>query len=83
MGGKSRDRTVLPRDDGSWANKGQDAGRASTVHPTQKEAVKAAHEMLKHEGGGELTIIGEDHRIRSKDTIPPGHDPRAIKDTEH
>jgi hypothetical protein len=39
--------------------------------------------MLGRQGGGELTIIGENHRIRSKDTIAPGRDPNPPKDKEH
>jgi hypothetical protein len=39
--------------------------------------------MLQNQGGGELTIIGRDGKIRSKDTIAPGNDPSKIRDTEH
>jgi hypothetical protein len=83
MGGKGRDRTVYQRDDGKWVNKRNDAGRASGVHRTQGDASGEASEMLKNQGGGELTIIGRDHRIRSKDTIAPGRDPNPPKDKEH
>ena len=80
---KDRDRTVYRKDDGSWANKRNDAGRASSVHDTQKDAERAAREMLKNQGGGELTTKGVDGRIRSKDTIAPGNDPNPPKDREH
>ncbi len=80
---KGRDRTVSRRPDGTWENKRNDATRASTVHKTQAEAVEAAKEMLGNQGGGELITKGRDGRIRSKDTIPPGHDPCPPKDTEH
>jgi hypothetical protein len=83
MGGKSRDRTVYQRDDGQWINKRNDADRASGLHKTQSDAAAEAADMLKNQGGGELTIIGRDHKIRSKDTIAPGNDPNPPKDREH
>lgn len=77
------DRTVFKRPDGTWANKRNDADRAGSVHSTQREAEQAAREMLKNEGGGELTTMGENGRIRSKDTIAPGNDPFPPRDREH
>jgi len=56
---KGRDRTVFKRPDGQWANKRNDGDRASSVHHTQAAAEKAAREMLKNQGGGELTTKGE------------------------
>lgn len=38
--------------------------------------------MLKNQGSGELTTNGENGRIRSKDTIPPGYDPLPPRDEE-
>jgi len=52
-------------------------------HGTQKEAEQAAREMLRNQGGGELTTKGVNGRIRSKDTIAPGRDPHPLKDKEH
>ncbi|MBT9151929.1 MAG: hypothetical protein DDT35_00139 [Firmicutes bacterium] len=80
---KGRDRTVSCRPDGIWENKRNDAGRASSIHKTQKEAEQAAKEMLKNQGGGELTTKGVDGKFRSKDTIAPGKDPDPLKDKEH
>ncbi len=80
---KDRDRTVYKRDDGKWVNKRNDAGKASSVHDTQKEANDSARGMLKNQGGGELTTKGRDGKIRSKDTIPPGNDPFPPRDKEH
>jgi len=77
------DRTVSRRPDGTWANKKDGNERASSLHRTQREAERAAHDALKREGGGELKVKGEDGRIRSKDTIPPGRDPNPPKDKEH
>lgn len=76
---KPQDRTVSPRPDGKWENKRNDSDRASSVHDTQKEARDAAREMLGKQGGGELTTKGRDGKIRDKDTVPPGNDPRSIK----
>lgn len=83
MGGKGKDRTVFKGIDGEWKNKRNDALKAASSHETQKEAEKAAKEMLMNQGGGELTVKGLDGKIRSKDTIPPGNDPNPPKDTEH
>ena len=80
---KKQDRTVFRQTDGQWANKRNDAGRASSVHPTQREAEQAAKGMLHNQGGGELTIKGRDGKIRSKDTIAPGNDPNPPRDREH
>lgn len=80
---KHIDRMVYKRADGNWANKRNDAERASSLHETQRDAEKAAREMLYHQGGGELITKGVDGRIRSKDTIAPGNDPCPPKDTEH
>lgn len=80
---KPQDRTVYRDKDGDWVNKRNDAERASSRHDNQAEAEKAAKEMLRNQGGGELTVMGRDHLIRSKDTIAPGNDPNPPKDKEH
>ena len=81
---KDRDRTVYRRpEDRLWANKRVDAQRASSLHEKQADAIQAARENLTNQGGGELTVIGRDRLIRSKDTIAPGNDPNPPKDTEH
>ena len=80
---KGRDRSIYRRDDGKWENKRNDAGKASSIHNTQQDAIASARSMLNNQGGGELTIMGRNGRIRSKDTIPPGNDPCPPKDTEH
>ena len=80
---KGRDRIVSKKDSGKWANKRNDAKKASSLHNTQKEAEAEARQMLKSQGSGELTTKGRDGKIRSKDTIAPGNDPNPPKDTEH
>ncbi|MFH2012314.1 MAG: DUF2188 domain-containing protein [Pseudomonadota bacterium] len=74
---------VYRRLDGAWVNKRNDSKKASSLHNTQKEAEKAAREMLKKQGGGELITKGVKGKIRSKDTIAPGNDPYPPKDAEH
>lgn len=80
---KGRDRTVYRQPNGKWANKRNDASRASSVHETQKEANDTARHMLQNQGGGELTTQARDGKFRSKDTIVPGNDPNPPKDREH
>lgn len=76
---KNQDRTVSRRDDGKWENKRNDATKASSVHNTQREAQQAARDMLKKQGGGELTTKGVKGKIRDKDTVSPGNDPNPPK----
>jgi hypothetical protein len=77
-----QNRTVYQRQDGVWVNQRNDAQRASSVCKTQGEAVKDARRMMEGQGG-ELTVMGLNGRIRSKDTIPPAPDPCPPKDKEH
>lgn len=80
---KGRDRAIYRTSNGKWVNKRNDAGKASSVHDTQQNAINSARTMLGNQGGGELTVMGINGRIRSKDTIPPGNDPCPPRDTEH
>lgn len=80
---KARDRIVYQRKDGTWVNKRNDADKASSLHTTQHAAEDTAKSMLHRQGGGELTVKGENQKIRSKDTIAPGHDPFPPRDKEH
>ena len=79
---KGRDRNVFKRGK-KWANKRQDAERASSLHDTQREAENAAREMLRKQGGGELSVHSRKGEIRSKDTVSPGRDPFPPRDEEH
>lgn len=72
---KKQDRTIYQRDDGTWANKRNDGSKPSSVHDTQQDAIDAARENLKNQGGGELIIQGINGKIRDKITIKPGNDP--------
>lgn len=79
---KDRDRIVYKGEDGKWRQKRIDAERGSK-HKTQKEAETEARRLLGKQGGGELITKGVNGKIRSKDTIKPGHDPYPPKDKEH
>ena len=74
---KPQDRTIYKTDDG-WANKRNDKSRPSSIHNTQRDAYIAAKKNLINQGGGEISIKGLDGRIRDKNTISPGNDPRSI-----
>ena len=76
---KPRDRTVSRRPDKQWENKRNDSSRATSLHRTQEQAQNAARQNLKNQGGGELTTKGTNGRIRDKDTVVPGNDPRSSK----
>ena len=80
---RKNDRTVFRNEDGKWVNKKDTNTRATSLHHTQKDAASEAKQQIGKDGGGELKIKGEDGRIRSKDTVPPGHDPNPPKDKEH
>lgn len=66
-----RDQHVVPHDEG-WAVRGAGSSRASSVHPTQREAIQAAREIARNQGT-ELFIHGRDGRIRERDSY--GNDP--------
>ncbi len=76
-------RIVYCRKDGQWVNKKTGSDRASSVHDKQSQAEKAARDMLKNTGGGELIIKDIHGKIRSKDTIAPAKDPCPPRDKEH
>jgi hypothetical protein len=70
---------VVPHDDG-WAVKKEGNDRASSVHPTQKEAMDAGRNIAKTERS-ELVIHGRDGKIRDSDSY--GNDPHPPKDMKH
>lgn len=53
--------------------------RVLYTNALQRLAIVYARTYLASSGGGELVIHGEDGRIRQKDTIAPGNDPRNIR----
>jgi len=73
------DYSVTKGDSGTWQAKRDGASRASSVHSTQAGAAKAAKSYSGNNGGGEVRISGTDGKIRAKDTVKPGNDPRNIR----
>ena len=55
---RNNGRTVYLRSDGRWANKANDALKASGFHESQDEACAEAKSMLEAAGGGDLTVKG-------------------------
>ena len=76
------DRYVVKHRKG-WAVKAGGAERASSVHSTQKDAERAAKEIVHKKGGGEVRIQGRNGQWRDSDTVAPGNDPHPPKDKKH
>lgn len=75
---KKNDRIVTTNPNGGWDVKG--GGSRSGAHaPTQKEAIVRGRQIVGNLGGGDLSIQGRDGKVRAKDTIAPGNDPRTTK----
>lgn len=70
-------RNVVPNSEGGWDVTG--AGERRSAHAdTQAEAIARAKEIVHNAGGGEVSIHGRDGKVRAKDTVDPGNDPRNI-----
>ena len=67
---------VVPHSNG-WAVRRQNANRASSIHPMQKEAIDTVRPRAR-EDRTEFVIHRPDGRIRDKDSH--GHDPVPPKD---
>ncbi|MGE5341482.1 MAG: DUF2188 domain-containing protein [Candidatus Omnitrophota bacterium] len=67
-GVKEQDRMVY-YSGGKWYNKQIGEEGEPTTYDNAEEAIKEARHQLGQAGGGELTIKGEDGRIRNKETI--------------
>lgn len=76
------DRFVVKHAEG-WAVKKTNAGRASSVHETQREAEKRAKQIVENLGGGEVRIQGTRGSFRDADTSPRGNDPSPPRDRRH
>ena len=66
-----RDQHVVPHN-GDWAVRGAGSRRATSVHPTQREAADAAREIARNQRS-ELFIHRKDGRIRDRSSY--GNDP--------
>ena len=76
------DRYVVRHPQG-WAVKAPGAGRASSLHETQKAAEQAARQTVRKNGEGEVRIQGVNGKWRDSDTVPPGNDPNPPRDQKH
>jgi uncharacterized protein YdaT len=72
---KRRNQHVVPHTDG-WAVKPAGGARASSVHPTQSEAIERARELAKNQQS-ELLVHDRHGRIRERDS--QGNDPHPPK----
>ena len=59
------------------------AGRASSVHETQREAETRAKEIVENLGGGEVRLQGKSAPFRDSDTMRLGNDPNPPRDRRH
>ena len=66
-----------------FAVKSPGGKRASSVHPTQRKAERAAKKIVQNLGGGEVRIQDKNGRWRDSDTVPPGNDPNPPSDKKH
>ena len=66
---------VVPHE-GGWAVKGAGNTKATSVHPTQAEAIKSATGISKNQGS-EMLIHGRNGQIRERNTY--GKDPYPPK----
>lgn len=66
-----QDRTVYVREDGLWVNQLNMDPWTATHHATQNDALFAAREMLKTDGGGELTLLSVDGVVEFQEMVCP------------
>lgn len=68
---RKRNQHVVPHEHG-WAVRGAGSRRATSVHPTQREAIDTARQIARNQGT-ELMVHGRNGRIRERDSH--GSDP--------
>lgn len=66
---------IVPHSNG-WAVKGEGNSKATSVHSTQSEAIKAGRDIAKN-NNSELFVHGRDGQIRARDSF--GNDPYPPK----
>ncbi|MGE3622312.1 MAG: DUF2188 domain-containing protein [Bdellovibrionales bacterium] len=76
------DRYVVKHGKG-WAVKEGGNETPDSVHRLQSKAEKAAKDIVKDLGGGEVRVQGRDGRFRDSDTVAPGNDPCPPRDKRH
>ncbi len=70
---RNNGRTVYLRSDGRWANKANEALKASGFHNSQAAACAEATAMLETAGGGDLTVKGADGDVERR-RVPAASD---------
>lgn len=71
---------VTHRQDGNWAVVGEGDSRASSLYPTQGEAIEVGRQIAQN-NQSELFIHDRDNKIRDRDSY--GNDPFPPRDTKH
>jgi hypothetical protein len=79
----NNNRHVVPNPGGGWDVKAPGAERASSHHDTQAQAERAAKEIVRNKGGGEVRVHRPSGQIRDSDTVRPGNDPNPPRDRRH
>lgn len=64
-------RTVYPLADGTWMNRREGFDRESDTYPSQEAALRAARQLLRTEGGGEVIAKDRNGQVTSIDVVPP------------
>ena len=77
---KGRDGYTVSKDGNDWKLTRNHSERASGTFDTQAEAIQRGKDLAR-EAAVDLTIMGRDGKIRSKDSY--GNDPLPPRDTEH
>lgn len=75
-----RDYHVVPKGEQGWALQREGAGRATSLHRTQQEAIQAGRQHATNQGT-ELVIHRPNGQIRDSDSY--GNDPTSRRDTKH
>jgi hypothetical protein len=77
---KNKNVHVVPHKSGGWATKSAGAGRAGSIHSTQREAISQARsQAIRHKL--EVVIHRKNGQIRDKDSY--GNDPFPPRDKKH
>lgn len=77
MGKKGKNQHVVPNKNGGWDVKGAGNKRATSHHPTQKEAIIRAKEIARNQKS-DTKIHGTDGKFRAGNSY--GNDPYPPKD---
>lgn len=71
---------ITHRENGSWAVIGEKDKKASSLHNTQRAAIKTGRPLAQN-NKSEIVIHDRENRIRDKDSY--GNDPSPPRDQKH